>query len=121
MPAAFALLRRPTLLVAVAAFAAGYAAHTHSAGRLPVFQAQAEAQSRGASGASASREPLEFQLSGVGPATALTVWNPVDKNLYVYQGINSGGSHISCSFSLQITRPGAPIDRQNCPVGSLLP
>ena len=64
---------------------------------------------------------LAFQLSGIGPETALTVWNASNRTLYVYQGAVAGSSNVNCSFSFQIERPGAPIQRHNCPIGSLFP
>ena len=62
---------------------------------------------------------LAFQLSGIGPDTALTVWNGGNQTLYVYQGALIGHSNVNCSFSFHIERVGAPIQRQNCPIGSL--
>ena len=64
---------------------------------------------------------LAFQLSGIGPDTALTVWNASNRTLYVYQGAVQGNSSVNCTYSFKIERPGAPIQRQNCPVGSLFP
>ena len=64
---------------------------------------------------------LAFQLSGIGPDTALTVWNPSNHTLYLYQGAVLGHSSVNCTYSFKIERPGAPIQRQNCPVGSLFP
>lgn len=64
---------------------------------------------------------LAFQLSGIGPDTALTVWNASNRTLYVYQGAVLGNSSVNCTYSFKIERPGAPIQRQNCPVGSLFP
>lgn len=63
---------------------------------------------------------LEFQMTGAGPQAALTVYNPGNKTLYVYQRIGEGNSHISCAYSFTVTAPGGPIDRANCPVGDLL-
>lgn len=66
-------------------------------------------------------EGLAFQLSGIGPETALSVWNSSNRTLYVYQGAVTGNSNVNCSFSFRIERAGAPIQRQNCPIGSLFP
>ena len=69
----------------------------------------------------ASDAGLAFQLSGIGPDTSLTVYNPDNRTLYVYQRIGQGNSHISCGYSFTISKPGAPIDRQNCPIGDQVP
>jgi hypothetical protein len=70
---------------------------------------------------SSTTENLAFQLSGVAPETALTVYNPGNRTLYVYPRIGAGNSHISCGYSFSIPNPGAPIARANCPMGELLP
>jgi hypothetical protein len=63
---------------------------------------------------------LAFQLVGNGPQQSLTVYSPEDHTLYVYPRVTEGNSHISCVFSFTVSRPGAAIDRQNCPVGELV-
>jgi hypothetical protein len=60
---------------------------------------------------------LAFQVSGMGPDTALTVYNTNNRTLYVYPRIQQGNSHISCGYSFAMTSPGAPMERQNCGVG----
>jgi hypothetical protein len=64
---------------------------------------------------------LEFQMTGAGPQAALTVYNPGNRTLYVYQRIGEGNSHISCSYSFTVSNPGGPIERANCPVGGQVP
>jgi hypothetical protein len=64
---------------------------------------------------------LEFQLTGAGPQAMLTVYNPENRTLYVYQRIGEGGSNISCSYRFTVSNPGGPIQRSNCQVGDLLP
>ncbi|HEV2645581.1 MAG TPA: hypothetical protein VGU46_04365 [Acidobacteriaceae bacterium] len=63
---------------------------------------------------------LAFQLVGNGPQQSLTVYNAESHTLYVYPHVMEGNAHISCAYSFTITRPGAAIDRQNCPVGELV-
>jgi hypothetical protein len=63
---------------------------------------------------------LEFQMTGAGPQAALTVYNPGNRTLYLYQRIGEGNSHISCAFSFTVSSPGGPIERKNCGVGELL-
>jgi len=66
-------------------------------------------------------ESLAFQFVGSGPQQSLAVFNPENHTLYVYPRVGEGNSHISCEYSFTINRPGAPMDRQNCPVGSQVP
>ena len=99
-----------------AALLLGYTGHAVQAwlGSGPAF---VHAQSRNSG--SRSDESLSFELnSGFGPSTGLTIYNPTEHTLYVYQGITGGNSHVNCSFTLHIGRLGGPVDRQNCPVGS---
>ena len=98
------------LLLLSAALAIGWWAR---GGSLPV-QARSDSSST-------TEGNLAFQLSGVAPETALTVYNPSNRTLYVYPRIGQGNSHISCGYSFSIPSPGAPIDRTNCPAGEFLP
>ena len=65
-----------------------------------------------------SDESLGFQLGDGSPQQSLTIYNPENHTLYVYPRVGTGNAHISCEYSLRIERPGGPIDRQNCPMGS---
>lgn len=60
---------------------------------------------------------LGFQFQGPEPQQSLSIYNPENHTLYVYPRVGQGNAHISCEYSFRIERPGAPIDRQNCPVG----
>lgn len=60
---------------------------------------------------------VTFQFIGSGPQQSLAVFSPANHTLYVYPRVGEGNSHISCEYSFTISRRGAPIDRQNCPVG----
>lgn len=64
---------------------------------------------------------LAFQISGIGQEAALTVYNTDNHTLYVYPRVTQGNSHINCAFSLTVKNPGAPVERQNCPIGSQVP
>jgi hypothetical protein len=100
-----------TALVLTAAIALGYTARTFQTGVRPV-----EAQTHGDTHADGS---LSFQFnSEIGPASGLTIYNPTEHTLYVYQGITQGNSHVNCSFTLHIGHLGGPVDRQNCPIGN---
>lgn len=59
-----------------------------------------------------------FQISGSAGHADLTVYEPELKRLYVYRDITGGNSHVNCSYMVTFTRPGGPIDRANCEVGS---
>jgi hypothetical protein len=91
-------------LIALAALSLGWWAHTS-----PVRVHAAEPTD------------LRFELSGFGPTTALSVYNPTDHTIYVYQNAIAGNSRVQCTYSFHLGRLGGPIDRQNCPIGSLLP
>jgi hypothetical protein len=70
------------------------------------------------SGSSSSADAnLAFQFVGSGPQQSLAVFSPENHTLYVYPRVGEGNSHISCEYSFTISKPGAAMDRQNCPVG----
>lgn len=58
-----------------------------------------------------------YQFSGIGHDTVLSVYNTDNHTLYVYPA-GIGNAHINCQYSLRIEKPGAPIERQNCGIGS---
>jgi hypothetical protein len=64
---------------------------------------------------------LAFQVTGAGPEALLTVYNPDNHTLYMYPRIGSGNSYISCSYIFRVGNPGAPIQRENCPIGGQAP
>lgn len=64
---------------------------------------------------------VQFQLTGVNPASSLLVYQPGTKTVYVYQGATTGSSALQCSFMFQLTRPGEVIHRVPCKVPSLMP
>ena len=102
------------LCLLTAAAAIGWWAH----GAAPAVSAQnrtSASDSRTRSGDLA--EPLGFQFGGAGIEGSLTLYNPANRTLYVYPSAN-GNSHINCAYSFHIDKPGGPIDRENCPVGS---
>jgi hypothetical protein len=105
-----------SVLAASALLLAGYAAHSlvdaiHTG--LPTVQAHSSS-----SNSATPSESLAFQLSGIGPNTALIVYNSLERTLYVYPEVTQGTTHVNCSFMLHISRPGAPVDRQNCAPGT---
>lgn len=64
---------------------------------------------------------LAFQLVGAGSGASLALYNPANHRLYIYNRVGEGNSYISCGYSFTISNPGAPIERENCPIGDLLP
>jgi len=80
--------------------------------------AQRSSSSSSARGSSGTDASLAFQFNGSGPQQSLAVYNPGNHTLYVYPRVGQGNSHISCEYSFTIDRPGAPMERQNCPVGA---
>lgn len=69
----------------------------------------------------AATSDVEFQLTGVNETSSLLVYQPSNKTVYVYRGATVGGSTVQCSFKYQLSAPGEPIQRVNCPIGSALP
>ena len=61
---------------------------------------------------------LGFQFGGAGPEGSLSLYNPETKTLYVYPA-SAGNSHINCAYSIHVEKPGAPLERQNCAIGSV--
>lgn len=97
-------------ILPVAAFALGCAVTTWLSHSRPVQ-------------AAATPDPvgLSYQFQNIGPQSSLTIYNPADHILTVYQGATTGNDHLSCTYQYRIARPGASIERRNCQPGSLLP
>lgn len=47
---------------------------------------------------------VQFQLTGISPASSLLVYQPGTKAVYVYQGATTGNAALQCSFMFQLTR-----------------
>jgi hypothetical protein len=107
-------LLRDVLLLAVAG-ALGWWARGGADAR--VF-AQRSSSSSASRGATTGGDTLAFQFGGTEMHDSLTVYSPTDHTLYVYPAALSN-SHINCAFSLYVEKPGGPIERTNCPIGSL--
>jgi hypothetical protein len=76
------------------------------------------------SGSSSPRDGdpvLRFQMTGTGPDALLTVYNADNRTLYMYPRIGSGSSTVNCAYSFRVSSPGAPLQRENCPIGELTP
>ena len=74
--------------------------------------------SRSVRAASSSGEGVSFQMDGVSDNSALLVYHPESKSLYVYRGATVGSSVVQCAFKFQIGEPGTALRRTNCPIGS---
>ena len=64
---------------------------------------------------------VQFQLDGINPASALLVYQPETRTVYVYQGATTGNANVQCTYKFQMTRPGEVIHRVSCPVPELNP
>jgi len=70
--------------------------------------------------ASSDSGDVEFQLSGVNETSSLLIYQPGSKTVYVYRGATTGNSMVQCSFKYLLDKPGGPIQRVNCPMGSAM-
>ncbi len=61
-----------------------------------------------------------FQFSTVAGEGTLTLYSPNDRSLYVYSGVLTGSSSKNCTYAIKLGRAGAPLERTNCQIGSLL-
>ncbi len=99
------MLKSPHLrevLIAMATLSIGWWAHSTR----PV-QAQA-----------AGPASLNFEFNNIGPSTSLSLYNPADNTIYVYP-ISVSNTRINCSFRVRLGTLGGPINRENCPRGSM--
>jgi len=64
---------------------------------------------------------VQFQLAGISESSALLVYQPETKTVYVYQGATLGNSALQCSYMFRMERPGGVIRRVPCAVPNLIP
>ncbi len=64
---------------------------------------------------------VQFQMDGISTASALLVYQPETRTIYVYQGATVGSSNVQCSYKFQMTRPGEVLRREPCPIPDLNP
>jgi hypothetical protein len=74
--------------------------------------------SRPVKAASSSGGGVSFQMEGVSENSALLIYHPDSRSLFVYRGATVGSSVVQCAFKFQIGDPGEALKRTNCPVGS---
>ncbi len=80
----------------------------------------AHSPSRAVHAAEGSEFPF-FQFSSVAGEGTLTLYSPNERSLYVYSGVLTGGATKNCTYAIRLGRAGAPLERTNCQIGSLLP
>ncbi len=83
--------------------------------------AQRSSSSSSSRGMSTGDSNLAFQFDAGGSQQSLAVYDPDKHTIYVYPRVGVGNTYINCEYSLTITVPGAPIQRQNCPIGDQAP
>ncbi len=114
-------LLRDLALLALAA-TLGWWGHTWARGANIWVHAQRSSTHASDPSTPGPADSLAFQYGGLGPDGQLTLYNPNNHMLYVYPSIGrSSNSHINCLYSVRVDHPGAPLDRENCPVGSFFP
>jgi hypothetical protein len=67
----------------------------------------------------AASSSVSYQLQGSGPGQVLSTYNEAEQTIYIYQGVGAGYSNVYCSYKLHLGHPGQPVQRENCPVGTL--
>ncbi len=60
-----------------------------------------------------------YELQGTGPDAQLSVYDSTNRTISVYQGVGSGSDLKPCSYQFQLGRPGAPVRRVSCAIGTL--
>jgi hypothetical protein len=61
-----------------------------------------------------SMETPQIEIRPIGGDSSLTVYYPSLNKLFVYQNPFVGLPKWSCSYSVQLSTPGGPIERQPC-------
>ncbi len=83
--------------------------------------AQRSSSSSSARGSSTGDSNLAFQFDAGGSQQSLALYDPANHTIYVYPRVGVGNAYINCEYSLTVAVPGAPIRRQNCPMGEQAP
>jgi|GEM_PF-1693546 len=69
----------------------------------------------------AQSSDLLFQLQGMNQGTALTVYYPDQKTIYVYPNATVGFSTLNCAFAFKLDTPGGAVQREQCKPPSFQP
>jgi hypothetical protein len=65
---------------------------------------------------------VQFQLTGgVQPTSALLVYDPGKKTVFLYQGAMQGNAALQCNYMFQMDRPGEVIRRVPCSMQKMFP
>ena len=65
---------------------------------------------------------VQFQLTGgVQPTSALLVYDPDKKTVFLYQGAMQGNAALQCNYMFQMDRPGEVIRRVPCSMQKMFP
>lgn len=62
----------------------------------------------------AQNSDLLFQLQGMNQGTALTLYYPDQKTIYVYPNVAVGFSTLNCAFAFKLDAPGGAVQREQC-------
>ena len=81
----------------------------------------AHTPARAVHAAADSQDVPFFQFSNVAGEGTLTLYSANDRSLYVYSGVLAGSNNKNCTYAIKLGRAGAPLQRTNCQIGSLLP
>ena len=64
----------------------------------------------------AQRDTVLYQFQDVSGGSAVTLYYPDTRTIYVYPSVAVGNNIRGCTFSLKLGRPGDPIRREQCPI-----
>ena len=62
-----------------------------------------------------------FQFESLDPNSALSLYYPDQKTIYVYQPAAVGNSKLNCAFYFKLGEPGGRVERQPCKAPSFQP
>lgn len=69
-----------------------------------------------------SGQGVQFQLtSGVEPTSALLVYDPGKKTVFLYQGAMQGNAALQCNYMFEMDHPGEVIRRVPCSMQKMFP
>ncbi len=69
-----------------------------------------------------SGQGVQFQLtSGVESTSALLVYDPDKKTVFLYQGAMQGNAALQCNYMFQMDHPGDVIHRAACSMQKMFP
>jgi hypothetical protein len=69
----------------------------------------------------AQNSDVFFQFESINPNSALSLYYPDQKTIYVYQPAAVGYSTLNCAFLFKLDQPGGPVQREPCKAPSFQP